>query len=97
MIKSIIDSIRTNLGYKDYGLPKYDYNYRNHTRYLLTLDTDTLTLVYEDIINELFNRRDYSDDKDLILQYRILRNKLEDRGLIIDNVRSSRNNVDSIN
>lgn len=96
MIRGFIDSLKSNLGFKDYGVPKYDYNYRNHIRYLLTLDTDTLLLVYEDIINELYNRRDYADDKDMILQYRIIRNKLIDRGLL-DNVRSSSNSLDSIN
>lgn len=96
MIRGLIDSIKSNLGYKDYGVPKYDYNYRNHIRYLLTLDTDSLLLVYEDIINELYNRRDYADDKDMLLQYKIIRNKLLDRGLL-DNVRSSTNVTNTIN
>lgn len=62
--------------FKNYKKMKKDLSY------IKALDTYLLTDLYSEIITELYNREDFSDINDMLITYRILKNRLKNLGLI---------------
>lgn len=62
--------------FKNYKKMKKDLSY------IKALDTYLLTDLYSEIITELYNREDFTDINDMLITYRILKNRLKNLGLI---------------
>lgn len=61
---------------KNYKLMKKDLSY------IKSLDTYLLTDLYSEIITELYNREDFTDINDMLITYKVIRNRLKKLNLI---------------
>lgn len=61
---------------KNYKLIKKDLSY------IKSLDTYLLTDLYSEVITELYNREDFTDINDMLITYKVIRNRLKKLNLI---------------